>query len=79
MKHGPETKLDKRKKHVMSSWEIVLSLSFSQVMTNLEQSGSQILHEWSVKHLFLLLVTCYLTKTENRTKKISNTALRLLL
>ena len=45
------------------------SLSFLQYMTNLEQSESQIRNAWSLVPTFLLIVTFYLTKTENRTKK----------
>ena len=42
-------------------------LLFFQFMADLKQSGSQILDSWSVKHIFSLIVTFYLTKTENRT------------
>ena len=38
-------------------------------MVNLEQSGSRIPDAWSVKLKFTLIVTFYLTKTVNRTKK----------
>ena len=48
------------------------------VMANLEQS-SRIPNAESVKITFSLIVTFYLTKLENKTKKISNTALTLLL
>ena len=55
--------------------KIVTSLSFSQFMANLEQSGSRIPDVESAKLMFLLIVTFYLTKTENRTK----TSLTILL
>ena len=48
------------------------------VMANFEQS-SRIPGAESVKLTFSLIVTFYLTKLENKTKKISNTALTLLL
>ena len=38
---------------------------------NLEQSGSGIPDAWFLKLTFSLLLTLYLTKTENRTKKSS--------
>ena len=63
---------------MVSCWEIATSLSFFRFMTNLERSGSRILDEWSVKLTFSFIVTFYLTKTENRTKK-SLTALTLML
>ena len=76
MKLGPVTRLDKRKtalskkKMMMASCQqIVTSIPFSQFMANLEQSGSWILDAWSVKLTFSLIVTFYITITENRTKK----------
>ena len=69
------TKLDNRnrltsKKLMMTSCqEIVTSLSFFQSLTNLEQSGSQIPDAWSIKLSFSLIVTFYVTKNGNRTKK----------
>ena len=57
-----------------SCWQMLLS----RFMTNLEQSGGWIPDAWSVKPKFSLIVTFYLTKTENRSEK-SNTALILLL
>ena len=79
MKLVPETnKLDKRNKRtskkkltMTSCREIVTSLSFFQFIANLEQSVPKL--------TFSLIVTFYLTQTKNRTKKISNTALTLLL
>ena len=62
----------------MSCRKIVTSLSFFQFLANLEQSGNQIPDAWFVKLMFSLIVTLYLTKTENRTK-IFNTALTLWL
>ena len=62
-----------------SCQKIVMSLSFYQFMVNLEQSGCQIPDASSVNLIFSLIVICYLTKTENRTKKKTNTAHTLLL
>ena len=59
--------------------KITMSLSFFKQLANLEQSGIWIPHAQFVKLMFSLIVTFYLTKTENRTKKIFNTALTLLL
>ena len=56
---------------------IVTSLLFFQFTTNLEQSGSQIQDAQSLRLMFSLTVTIYLTKSENRDRKISNTALEL--
>ena len=84
MKLRSVTKIDKRntttskKLTVMSCQQIVSSLSFSQFMGNLELSSSEISDAWSVKLKFSLIVTLYLTKTENRTKK-ANIALILIL
>ena len=63
-----------KKLTVTSCWQMLLS----RFMTNLEQSGGWIPDAWSVKPKFSLVVTFYLTKTENRSEK-SNTALILLL
>ena len=62
------TKLDKRntatsKKLRMTSCH-QMSLSNSQLMTNLEQSGSWIPDAWSVKLTFSLTVTFYIIKTK---------------
>ena len=48
-------------------------------MANSEHTGSWIPGAKSVKLTFSLTVTFYLTKTENRTKKNSNTTLTILL
>ena len=75
MKLGPVTKLDKRKTKtsknmtITSCQKIVTSVSFFQVMGNLQPSGNRIPHAWSVKLTFSLIVAFYLTKPENRTKK----------
>ena len=53
----------------MSYRQIVTSLSFFQIMANLEQSGSRILDAQHVKFIFSLVETFFLSKTENRTKK----------
>ena len=66
-KLGPVTKLDK--KNTTMSKKIVTSLPFFRSTVNLEQFGSRIPDACSVKRLFSLTVTFYLTKTENRTKK----------
>ena len=47
------------------------SLLFVQFMANLKQSGNQTPEAWSVKLIFLLRVTFYPTKIENRSKKYS--------
>ena len=49
-----------------------MSLSFFQFMANLEQSGNQIPDAGSEKLSYSLIVTIYLRKTENRTKKSKN-------
>ena len=73
MKLGPVTKLDKRntatsKKLMMTSCQ-QMSLSNFWFMTNLEQSGSWIPDAWSVKLIFSLIITFYLTKIENRSEQ----------
>ena len=84
MKLGPVTKFDKRNKITSKKSDddlmskIVTSLLFFQFTGNMEQSISQIPDALSVKHIFSLIVTFYLTKTQNRTKK-SITVLTLLL
>ena len=71
---GPVTKLDKRNRAksinlTMSSCrQILTSLSIFGSMASLEQSRSRIPDAWSVKLTFLVTVTFYLTKAENRTK-----------
>ena len=45
------------------------SLSLFQFLANLEYSGSENPDIWSVKLTFSLIVSFYLTKAENRTKK----------
>ena len=75
MKLGPVTKPDKRNKTtsinlMMTSFrKIVTSLSFFGFLANLEQSGGRIPDTESAKVMFSVIVTFYLTKTENRTKK----------
>ena len=75
MKPGPVTKLDKRNKTILkklaltSCQKIVTSLSFFGFLANLEQSGGRIPDTESAKVMFSVIVTFYLTKTENRTKK----------
>ena len=75
MKLGLVTKLDKRKETKSKKFEddfmseIVTPLPFFQFTTNLEQSGSRIPGAYPVKLIFLLIVSFYLSKTENRIKK----------
>ena len=73
-----KSKINKRTKEIKECQEnltttpyrkIVTSLPFFQLTTNLKQSGSRIPDAYSVKFIFLLIVTFYLTETENRTKK----------
>ena len=84
MKLRPVTKLDKKstvtskKLRVTSCQQIVTPLPFFQFLANLEQSANRIPNTWSVKATCSLTRT-YLTKTENRTKKKSKTALILML
>ena len=54
---------------MMSCQKIVTSLLFFKFTANLEQSGYWIPDAQSVKPDISLIVTFYLTKTENRTKK----------
>ena len=42
MKLGPVTKIDKRNMASLTSWQVVMSLSFFQFMANSKQSRSQI-------------------------------------
>ena len=77
MKLGTVIKLDKRNKTTSKNLKVT-SLPFFQFMANLNQFGSWIPSDQSVKLKFLLTVTSYLTKTENRTKE-SATQVTLLL
>ena len=54
---------------MMSFGETVTSLQNFQFTANLEQSGSWISGAQSVKRIFLLTVTFYLTKNKKGTKK----------
>ena len=49
--------------------QIMMSLSSLRFMANLQKSGTRIPDAQSVKLTFSLVVTFYLTKNENRTKK----------
>ena len=53
---------------MISCQQIMTSFLFFPFMANLEQSGSRIPEAQSVKLIFSLIVTFYLTKTENRIK-----------
>ena len=75
MKLRPVTKLDKKRMippkkfddDVMSANCVVIV--FFPIMANLQPSGSRILDAWFIKFTFSLIVTIYLTKLENKTKK----------
>ena len=76
IKLGPVTKLDKRNRatskkfdddFVLTNYNVVVF--FFRFMANLEHSGTRILDAWSITFTFPLIVTLYLTKIENRTKK----------
>ena len=75
MELAPVTKIDKE--NTTTSKKIdddVISkncdvIAIFQFTANLEQSGSRISDVQSVKCIFSLKVTFYLTKTENKTKK----------
>ena len=76
MKLGSVTKLDKRNKatskknlKVISCWRIVTLFPFFEFTASLEEFRCRISDTWSVKLIFSLIVTFYLTKTEKRTKK----------
>ena len=53
----------------------MISLSFFQLMIDLEQSGTPIPNAWSMVSTFSLIATFYPTKIENRTNKESLTGL----
>ena len=77
MKLGPVIKIHRTNKTPSKKFdddamlEIVTSLLLFHFMANLEQSGSRIPDAWSVNLMFSLIVTFYLTKTENRTKSLT--------
>ena len=48
---------------------IVTSLSFSKLLSNLEQSRGRIPDTESAKVMFSVILIFFLTKTENRTKQ----------
>ena len=64
---------EKKRRHknltMTSCRQIMTSLSSLRFMANLQKSGTRIPDAQSVKLRFSLVVTFYLTKTENRTKK----------
>ena len=76
MKAGPETKLDKGNKTTLDKTDddvmsancdvIVLCPSYSQFRAIWKPDSGRIVY---IKLTFSLIVTFYLTKTENRTKK----------
>ena len=66
MKLASVTKLDKKNKTTPKKIDDDF---FFQFMANLELSGNRIPDALLVKITFPLIVTFYLTKTENKTKK----------
>ena len=82
MKLGPVTKRDQRNKTTLKKFDDgVMSTNcdiiviFFRFMINLEQPGSRTPGALSVKRMFSLIVTFYLTKTENRRKRSHTIAL----
>ena len=75
MKLRAVPKLDRetkqRQKHLTmtSFWKNTTSSSFFRFLANLEQSGGRIPDTESAKAMFSVIVTFFLTKNENRTKK----------
>ena len=75
MKLGPATKIDKRNTKTSKKFDDdIMSkncdvIAIFPISTNLEQSGNRIPNAQSLKLIFSLIVTFYLTKTENGTKK----------
>ena len=75
MKLETVTKLDKRNtstskkfdRDIMSANCYVI-VFFFQLITTLQPSGSWIAEAWSIKLIFSLIATFYLTEPENRTK-----------
>ena len=61
-------KKKKKEKTMALKRQIVTSLSIFLFKENLEQSRNRILEAWSVKLILSLIITVYLSKTENRTK-----------
>ena len=47
------------------------AIVFLQFMVNLQPSGSWVLETWSIKLIFSLMVTFYLTEPENRSYTIT--------
>ena len=84
MKLGSVPKLDKRNKTTSKKFDVDVRsqnydvMSFFGFLANLEQSGGRIPDTESAKVMFSVIGTFCLRKTENRTKKTSNTALTLL-
>ena len=76
---GAITKLDKSNKATSKNdYDItsanVTSLSCIQFMGNLQPLGGRIPNSWSVKLLFSLIVTFYLTKPENSEKILTHSS-----
>ena len=76
MKVGPVNKICKRNTATSRTIndDVMLTnfyvVAIFQFKVNLEQSESRIQNVWSLIFLFLLTVTFYLTKTDNRTKRL---------
>ena len=76
MKVGPVNKIYKRNTATSRTIndDVMLTnfyvVAIFQFKVNLEQSESRIQNVWSLIFLFLLTVTFYLTKTDNRTKRL---------
>ena len=76
MKVGPVNKIYKRNTATSRTIndDVMLTnfyvVAIFQFKVNLEQSESRIQDVWSLIFLFSLTVTFYLTKTDNRTKRL---------
>ena len=76
MKVGPVNKICKRNTATSRTIndDVMLTnfyvVAIFQFKVNLEQSESRIQNVWSLIFLFLLTVTFYRTKTDNRTKRL---------
>ena len=76
MKVGPVNKICKRNTATSRTIndDVMLTnfyvVAIFQFKVNLEQSESRIQNVWSLIFLFLLTVTFYLRKTDNRTKRL---------
>ena len=72
IKLEPVTKCDKRKTAALQKFDVDVELTNCDLivfLTNFQPSGSWIPDAWSINLTFSLIVTFYLTSTENKTKK----------